>query len=314
MQWERRTGSDWDHVIARLAERQHGVVSRRQLDALGLSEREIDLRIASGNLHPVFRGAFAVGHRAIDRQARMLAAVLACGDGTVLSHGSAAELQGLWNKQLVPVDVIPPRRAGRKIPDIRWHNVLRPTPDEIEIVEGIPCTTISRTIVDMAGRTGFVGLSRLVERAAIQRRLDVQEIDRVLARGRRRGAPNLRAILDLWRTDDERKRKPRLRSPLEGFLLPALIAAGVPRPECNVKLRVDGGRPLEVDMLWRAQHLAIEADGEETHGTRSAFQEDRRRDQRLVAAGYRVARVTWRQAEDEPTAVASRVKRMLASS
>jgi hypothetical protein len=121
----------------------------------------------------------------------------------------------------------------------------------------------------------------------------------------------LRTILDVWRTDQERK--PRLRSPLEARLLPALVEAGVPRPECNVELRVDAGRPLEVDMLWREQRLAIEADGEETHGTRIAFQEDRRRDQRLVAAGFRVARVTWRQAEEESTAVAARIKRMLAS-
>lgn len=286
------------------------MVSRRQLAALGLTEREVDLRIASGDLHPVFRGAFAVGHRAIGRPGRMLAAVLACGDGTVLSHGSAAELQGLWDKQPIPVDVIPLRRAGRKIPGIRWHNVLRPTPAEIEIREGIPCTTVSRTLVDMAGRTSFTPLSRLVERAAIQRRLEVREVDRVLARGRRRGAPKLRAILDPWRTDTERK--PRLRSPLEAHLLPALVAAGVPRPECNVKLRIDGGRPLEVDMLWRVAKLAIETDGEETHGTRSAFQEDRKRDQRLLAAGFRVARVTWRQAEDEPTAVAARIRHMLA--
>lgn len=252
-----------------------------------------------------------MGYRSADRRGRMRAAVLACGNGTVLSHGSAAELQGLWGKEPTPVDVITPRRAGRGIPEIRWHNVIRPTPDEIEIREGIPCTTVARTIVDMAGRSSFSGLSRLVEQAAIQRRLDVGEVDRVLARGRRRGAPNLRAILELWRTDDERK--PRLRSPLEAFLLPALVAAGVPRPECNVKLRVDGGYPVELDMLWREERLAIEADGEETHGTRRAFQDDRKRDQRLVAAGYRVARVTWRQAEDEPAGVAARIKRMLGS-
>lgn len=311
MKYEKRTGRG-DHGIAELAERQHGVVSRRQLRALGLSEREITARTATGNLHSLFRGTFAVGHRVIGRQGRMLAAVLACGDGAVLSHGSAAELQGLWDKQPIPVDVIPPRRAGRKIPDIRWHNVRRPSPAELEICEGIPCTTVARTLVDMAGRTSFASLSRLVERAAIQRRLEVREVDGVLARGRRRGAPNLRAILDLWRRDDARK--PRLRSPLEALLLPALVAAGVPHPECNVKLRVDGGPPLEVDLLWRAQRLAIEADGEETHGTRSAFQEDRRRDQRLVAAGFRVARVTWRQAEGEPAAVTARIKRMLASS
>ena len=226
----------------------------------------------------------------------------------MLSHGSAAELLGLWEKQAIPVDVIPPRRAGRKIPNIRWHNVIRPTSTEIEICERIPCTTISRTLVDMAGRTSFAALSRLVEQAAIQRRLDVPEVDRILARGRRRGGPNLRVILDGWRTDDERK--PRLRSPLEAKLLPALVAADVPRPECNVKLRING-QPMEIDMLWETKKLAIEADGEETHGTRGAFQRDRRRDQLLVAAGYRVARVTWRQAEDEPDAVAARIKRML---
>jgi AbiEi antitoxin C-terminal domain len=293
-----------------VAERQYGVVSRRQLLELGLSERQISVRTASGNLHPLFRGTFAVGHRVVGRHGRMLAAVLACGDGTVVSHGSAAELHGLWDKRPAPVDVIAPRRGGRKISGIRWHNVLRPTSNEVEIRRGVPCTTVSRTLVDMAGRTGLTSLRRLVEQAAVLRLLDVPEVDGVLGRGRRRGAPNLRTVLDLWRTEDEWK--PLLRSPLEARLLPALIAAGVPRPECNVKLRIEG-RWIEVDLLWRDQRLAIETDGEETHGTRSAFQSDRRRDQRLLAAGYRVGRVTWRQAESEPVAVASRIKRTLES-
>lgn len=239
----------------------------------------------------------------------MLAAVLACGDGTVLSHGSAAELLGLWDKRPMPVDVIAPRRAGRKIQDIRWHNVRRPLPDEVEVRDEILCTTVSRTLVDMSGRTSRASLRRLVEQAAVLRELNVREVDRVLARGRRRGAPNLRAVLEVWRTDDERR--PVLRSPLEAKLLPVLLESGVPCPECNVKLRIDGGTPVEIDMLWRDQRLAIEADGEETHGTRAAFQSDRRRAQRLVAAGYRVAGVTWRQAEDETSAVVARIKRML---
>ncbi len=299
------------HSIARLAEDQHGVVSRRQLLALRLSEDEIDQRVARGILHQLFRGTFAVGHRHIGRYGHMLAAVLACGDGTVLSHGSAAELLGLWNKRAVPVDVIAPRRAGRKIQGIRWHNVRRPLPDEVEIREGIPCTTVSRTLVDMAGRTRARSLRRLVEQAAVLRQLDVRAVDRVLARGRRRGAPNLRAILRVWRAGNEYK--PVLRSPLEAKLLPALLERGVPHPECNVKLRIDGGKPIEVDMLWRDRRLVIEADGEETHGTRGAFQSDRRRAQRLVAAGYRVAGVTWGQAEDETSAVVGRIKRMLDS-
>lgn len=239
----------------------------------------------------------------------MLAAVLASGDGAVLSHGSAAELLGLWEKRSVPVDVIAPSQSGRKIRDIRWHNVRRPLRDEVELRDGIPCTTVSRTLTDMAGRTGPTSLRRLVEQAAVLRALDVREVDRVLARGRRRGAPNLRAVLDVWRSSDERKLI--LRSPLEAKLLPALLENGVPRPECNVKLRIDGGRPVEIDMLWRDRRLAIEVDGEATHGTRAAFQSDRQRAQRLVAAGYRVAGVTWRQVEDELPAVLDRIRRML---
>lgn len=120
----------------------------------------------------------------------MLAAVLTCDEGAVLSHGSAAEMLGLWDKQLAFVHVVPPNWSGRKIPRIRWHRVRLPLSDEVEIRDGIPCTTVSRTIVDMAGESGWGQLRHLVEQAAILRRLDVDEIDLVLSRGRRRGTPD----------------------------------------------------------------------------------------------------------------------------
>lgn len=293
------------------------MVSRKQLHALGLTGWAIAIRTDAGTLYPVFRGTFAVGHLAIGRHGRMLAAVLSCGDGAVLSHGSAAELIGLWDKRPALIDVIPPRRAGREIAGVRWHNVRRPDAREIESRQGIPCTTPSRTLVDMAGRLGATSLRRMVEQAAVLRMLDVPEIDRVLARGRRRGAPRLRAILAAWRSPDEQV--PRFRSLLEARFLPVLVEAGVPRPQCNVVPQVDGkpvemdGRPIEVDLLWQDQRLVIETDGEETHGTQAAFQKDRKRDQVLGAAGYRIARVTWAQLEDEPDAVVSRVRHMLAS-
>lgn len=126
--------------------------------------------------------------------------------------------------------------------------------------------------------------------------------------GRRRGAPRLRAILAPWR--QEGKPTPKLRSRLEARLLPRLVEEGLPRPGCNVRLQIDG-HWLEVDLLWEEQRLAIETDGEETHGTRAAFQRDRWRDQLLVAAGYRTARVTWEQVRDEPSAVINRIARML---
>lgn len=295
-------------MVATLAERQYGVVSRRQLRELGLSDGAIDDRIASGYLLPLYWGTFAVGHRAITRQGRMLAAVLACDEDTVLSHGSAAELLGLWDKQLPTVEVISPDWSGRKIPGIRWHRVRLPLADEFGIRNAIPCTTVSRTIVDMAGRSGWAQLRRLVEQAAVMRQLDVEEIDLILSRSRRRGAPRLRTILAPWRNTTEPR--PRIRSRLEARLLPRLIEEGLPAPRTNVKLRIEG-QVLEVDLLWERQRLAIETDGEETHGTSAAFQRDRWRDQLLVAAGYRTARVTWAQVRDEPNAVVNRIARML---
>ncbi len=238
----------------------------------------------------------------------MLAAVLACEEGTVLSHGSAAELLGLWDKQSPMMEVIPPDWSGRKIPGIRWHRVRLPLPDELEIRDGIACTMVSRTIVDMAGWSSWAQLRRLVEQAAIMRKLDVEEIDLVLSRGRRRGAPRLRRVLLPWRYTAESR--PVIRSRLEARLLPRLIEEGLPAPRTNVKLKLED-RSIEVDMLWERQRLAIETDGEETHGTAVAFQRDRRRDQALVAAGYRTARVTWAQVRDEPAAVVNRIARML---
>lgn len=303
----KRTAS-LNYAIGDLAERQHGVVSRRQLRALAIGDSTITARIASGYLRPLFREAFAVGHRAITRQGHLLAAVFACDEGTVLSHGSAAEMLGLWDKQLAVVHVIPPDWSGRKIPGIRWHRVRMPLSDEVETRDGILCTTVSRTIVDMAGESGWGQLRRLVEQAAILRRLDVDEIDLVLSRGRRRGAPRLRAILAPWRQTKERR--PIVRSRLEARLLPLLIEEGLSVPRTNAKLRIDE-HSFEIDLLWKEQRLAIETDGEETHATRAAFQRDRKRDQILIAAGYRTARVTWRQVVDEPNGVVNRIARML---
>jgi very-short-patch-repair endonuclease len=101
-----------------------------------------------------------------------------------------------------------------------------------------------------------------------------------------------------------------LRSRLEARHFPRLIEEGLPVPRSNVKLRIEGQR-VEADLLWEKQRLIIETDGEETHGTPMAFHRDRKRDQILVAAGYRTARVTWDQVRDEPTAVVNRIARML---
>jgi hypothetical protein len=153
---DKRSTPSLNRTVSALAARQHGVVARRQLRELGLSEGAITAQAAAGRLHPVFHGTYAVGHGAISRRGEMLAAVMSCGEGAVVSHGSAAELLGLWERRGALIDVIAPNRLGRRIDGVRRRFVRPPGPRETGIHDGVPCTAPSRTIVDLAGILGRV--------------------------------------------------------------------------------------------------------------------------------------------------------------
>lgn len=280
------------------------MVSIWQLRDLGLTDSQIKSAVSAHRIHRVLRGVYAVGHPGIGRWGALQAAVLACGTDAVISHGSAAALLELAEKAPVLTHVIGTGERGRGIPRIRWHRVPAPGPDEVISREGIPCTTVSRTLVDLAGSVGTSTLRGLIEEAAVQRSLDVPAIDRILSRRRRRGAPALRALLAPWRSAGEDQ--PAVRSRLEARLWPMLVESGVPLPRTNEKLDLDGVR-LEVDFLWSDARLVVETDGAATHGTMPAFGRDRWRDQLLQAAGYRVMRVTWDQLRDEPDHVLDRI-------
>ena len=152
-------------------------------------------------------------------------------------------------------------------------------------------------------------LRRAVEQAAVLKLLDVAAVDLAIENGKgRRGVRSLRAILVDWRAPGEAV--PDLRSALEARLLPRLVAAGLPRPECNASIWLDGEQLL-VDFLWPEQRLVVETDGCAVHGTPAAFQRDRRRDQLFLANGLRVLRLTWVQLRDEPVEVIGRIERAL---
>jgi hypothetical protein len=282
------TGQKWKRVGA-LADRQHGVVSRDQLRALCLSDTEIDYAIAGGRLYPVFRGAFAVGRATVIRNGRLLAAVLACGEGSVVSHGTAAALLGLWETEPRQIDVIAPVQAGRKHPDIYRRHVPPPLVRDRWIYERVPCTSPSRTIIDVAGIVRESSLRRTVEQAAVHGTLNVPEIDAILAGPRRRGSPTLRIVLADWRRYPPAM---RIRSPMEARLLPLLTRYGIPIPAVNEKLNLEG-ETFEIDFLWRPQRLCVETDGGKYHGHPVAKARDSRRNRILAAAGYRVLRLVW---------------------
>lgn len=223
----------------------------------------------------------------------------------MISHGTAAAFWGLRDEWPALIDVTVPNQRGRKIDGVRCRRCRYPSANEITVANGVVCTTPMRTLVDLAGQLGIPSLRRLVERAAVKKRLDLGALDAALAEARgRRGITALGSIADAWRTDDGAV--PDLRSDFEALVLPRLLGRGLPRPSCNETLDL-GGERLMVDFLWPERRLVVETDGRETHETPVAFQRDRRRDQILVAAGYRVARATWDQIHREPDDVVARI-------
>jgi predicted transcriptional regulator of viral defense system len=149
-------------AIAGPAGRQHGVVARRQLTELGLSRHAVTRLRMRGRLHVVHRGVYAVGHRKLTRDGVWLAAVLAAGEGTVLSHRSAAELWGIRETARRRIEVTVPRDVRR--PRLRVCRTVLP-PDEMTTEDAIPVTTPARTLLDLAAVLDEHRLARAAERA-----------------------------------------------------------------------------------------------------------------------------------------------------
>lgn len=300
-----------------MAARQHGVVARRQLRELGVTDISISRAVQAGHLYPSFRGVFIVGTPQSSAHGRMFAATLACGKGAVVSHLTAAALLGLRDRTPAVVDVIARGQSGRGINGIRCHYVPPPQGGERGSCNGIPCASPSRTIVDLAGVLGERSLRHLVERAAVLQLLDTSAIEKSLALGRRRGAPLLRSILRAWphagpptAVSPRTHGAPLLRSELEARLLLLIGDADLPLPQCNARLDTNEGSFI-VDFLWQRHRVVVETDGRGFHDNPIAFERDRQRDRTLQLSGYRVVRFTHRQTEEEPQAITSSVCRLL---
>jgi hypothetical protein len=274
-----------DGVIGGLVERQHGVVCRGQLVAAGVGVRAIEYRVEAGRLHPLHRGVFAVGHRAVSQRARWLAAVLASGIGAVLSHRAAAALWGIRPASGGRIEVTKPRtRDERK--GLLLHRAVLPN-DEVTTHEGIPTTTPARTLLDLAAVLDRHQLQRAMNEAEVRRLEGPFEL--VQRYPRRKGIAKLRTLAPPTHT----------RSDLEARFATFLDDRGFPPPLTNPLIE-----EFEVDAAWPDRRLIVELDSYEFHRTRQAFENDRRRDRRLTAAGWRVMRVTWRDL-DEPGRLAA---------
>lgn len=277
-----------DRAICELAGRQHGRVARRQLLALGVSDRAIQHRIRIGRLIPEHPGVYAVGHRVRTHRGRWMAAVLAAGPGAALSHRSAAGL----HRQLPPGGAIHVTAPGRRtVARVIVHRRRLPA-DEVMIIDAIPVTTPPRTSFDLAETEPPLTVEAAINEAEYLRLTDRLSLVDMLARHpNQRGAATVRAILE---AGDIGRR--RTRNDFERSLLALVDVARLPRPVMNQPLVV-AGRHIEPDAMWPEQRLAVELDGWRSHRRRAKRETDVARDRRLQVAGWRVVRVTWRQLE-----------------
>jgi very-short-patch-repair endonuclease len=258
---------------------------------LGVTRNEVQHALRSGRLHRVHRGVYAVGHTALSQEARWMAAVLARGPGAVLSHRSAANL---W--RLVPrppaLTEISTTTNRRSVEGIAIHRPRALAESEVTRHRGIPTTTVTRTLVDLADEATDDELQRALHNAEI---LYSVALDGVRTEGRR-AATRLKGPRD------------RSRSELERSFARLCERAAIGAPRNNA--RVAG---LEVDFVWPAERVVVELDGWRFHRSRHQFELDRRRDAKLARAGYRVVRFTYRQVTDAPHEVVATLRAALAS-
>jgi very-short-patch-repair endonuclease len=300
----RRAGEARGRALAALAGRQHGVVAQRQLTALGFGAKTTKEWLRTGRLHRLHRETFAVGHDRVSRDGRWLAAVLACGAGALLSHRSAAAMWGLTGRRgsVVDVTAITGRqfRPGRD--GIRLHRG-RLYPGDATERNGIPVTTVARTLFDLAEVVDIRQLRRAWEEADRLGFLRLAAIEQLCEQGYGR-----RALRPIRRLLGEARAPTFTRSPLEDrfaeFCREHLT--DLPEPLTNVSIL-----DHEVDAYWPSHRLVVEMDSWEFHGNRAAFESDRARDAAMQAASYRVIRLTHRRLKADPDGVTSELRAIL---
>jgi predicted transcriptional regulator of viral defense system len=290
-----------DAAMARLAGRQHGVVAYRQLIRLGFSEGAIEHRLRKGILHRLHKGVYAVGHPSVSREGEFMAAVFTGGPDAVLSHWSAAEHWKLLKarRALIAISAPTHRRASKLV---KPHWIPRTHESERTRRDGIPITTVPRTLLDLAAVAPPKQLQRAVNEAERLNLLNKRAMRETLERhSGRRGTPALRAVIAAVNPETR-----RTRSDLEVAFLALCKKYGIPLPVVNGV--VEG---YEVDMHWPGTSLIVELDSWEYHGTSGAFETDRRRDADLASKGYRVIRVTGDWIDADPAGVATAIRTLL---
>ncbi len=277
------TFGERESCIARISSKQKRLIKGEQLRGCGLSQRTIADRTANGRLHRIHRGVFALHPPPFDRKQLLLAAVLACGIESAVSHLCAAGLLTLVDIHPAVIDITVPGQRGRSRAGIDCHRTPL-HPRDRTAIDGIPCTAAARTLADIAPLLDDDALEDALIAADSLRILNRRRLDELIAeRAGRPGIARLAALIADDPVETQHKNERRMFSICREF--------GIPRPLTQHRIDV-GDRTFHADFCWPELHLIVEFDSWRWHGGRTRTESDRDRDQLLKIAGLDTVRFT----------------------
>jgi very-short-patch-repair endonuclease len=294
-----------DARIAAVADSQFGVFGRRQALDAGFSERQIQLRVTGKRWEVRRRGVYRIVGAPESVEQAAMAGALYAGDDALVSHGTAGTLWRIEGARSRDVELWVPSSKRSDGKGLTIHRGSRLDRADRTTLGPIPITTPTRTIIDLSARMEDSTLVAAME-DAFRRRLVTPE--RLLARAeilRNSGRPGAGRLAELL---GERTGLAPLESTLEARVWLLILRTAIPRPERQFWVSLPGGR-YRLDFAWPAQRVALECDGWQHHGARSAFAPDRARLAEFAAARWRILPVTWHACTREP----ERVERWLRS-
>ena len=276
------------------ARAQRGVFTLEQAMATGYSRTSIRRRIKAGAWEEVAARVYRSAPAA-DADWRCVTMAAALAGGGVACRRSALALYGLWSPPPDPEVLV--RRTARTSSRLPQLSTDALPACDITTVEFIPTTTAARTLIDMGGRLPLVRFEDVLDTAIVQRLVTV---DRLRTRAQELWAPRRNGCAIVLALLEQRHPDLRLaRNVWEAKVLRVVRAIGLPDPRVNYRVQV-GGKRRYLDLAWPDAKVAVEFDGFVPHSTRRVFDDDRARQNDLVAEGWTVFRVTKSMLDSDP--------------
>jgi hypothetical protein len=301
--------ADADRRLERRARRRRGAFTAAQAAEDGVPESTLHDRARTGQYRRLQPSVYQLGGAPDSREVRYLAAVLAAGGEAVLSHHSAAHHHGLAR----PADRVHVLTRGRQLDalvGVQVHRTERLPDHHRTVVDGIPVTSLERTICDVSGVLTHRELRRVVAEASRRRRVTVGTLRRCAEElGRFRGKRMLARVLS-----ELSPLEPSTRNDFESLFLRVTTRAGIPPTAMNHPVRDVHGNRHELDAVYLPERLPVELDSRRWHGTRLDVNDDRARENALKLVGWReFLRFSYWDVRDRPERVVAQIRAALAA-